>query len=481
VKVDRFIALEIDEEYIRMGIFSRAASGQLSLLDRGFLPIESDSAVPMAREARVATALKQLLDEKKPSAQQAVISISGKSIFFRAVKLPPVAPDKLELTIAHEAVQNIPFPIDEVIWDSHTVNTSESEPDVILVAAKADLVEGLVHAVSATGLSVMRVDAAPVALANAVRHICSDTAVPLLLVDVGAGSSNVVFLDGARTFFRTLSVNAAQEDGLFKEIERSIAFYRSQPEVGDPEQILLTGSTVDADKLQSCIRLPVSVLDLQPLVRTIDADSNGLAVLAGSAMGTPSESSISVDLMPESVKREKSRLRRQPWWLACAGVIMLILAVWIIGSSRMTGLVSAENSAVSEHIRVLEKIESQLKPLELAISELEMRADAYQGAIEQRTFWLEALSEIRSRLPEGMFLLSSESLHESGALRGLRIEVLSYLDKEPEGADVVKRLRDSLRERDRFSTKTKVFSRPSKRQFVRQFILDVYFEEDLLK
>ena len=160
---------------------------------------------------------------------------------------------------------------------------------------------------------------------------------------------------------------------------------------------------------------------------------------------------------------------------------MLILAVWIIGSSRMTGLVSAENSAVSEHIRVLEKIESQLKPLELAISELEMRADAYQGAIEQRTFWLEALSEIRSRLPEGMFLLSSESLHESGALRGLRIEVLSYLDKEPEGADVVKRLRDSLRERDRFSTKTKVFSRPSKRQFVRQFILDVYFEEDLLK
>ncbi len=85
--------------------------------------------------------------------------------------------------------------------------------------------------------------------------------------------------------------------------------------------------------------------------------------------------------------------------------------------------------------------------------------------------------ELESQLPEGMFLLESEPLRNGDARVGMRVTVLSYLDKEPKGEDAVVILRDSLRQSEYFSDETKVFKRPTKRLFARRFVLDLYFAE----
>ncbi len=479
MKADKFIALEIDEEMIRMGIFALDDSGELELLDQGYATIEPDKSVTMAHEARVATALKRLLADKNPQTRQTILTIGGKSIFSRVVKLPPVAPDKIAVTIRHEAVQNIPFPIDDVVWDSHIENPSVSEPDVMLVAVKSDLVGGLVHAVVANGLSVIRVDVAPVALANAVRHIHPGPSESRLLIDIGSASSQAVFIDGDRTYFRTLAVKAEDKEGLAREIGRSIAFYQGQSAGRSLSQIFLTGQGAESYAKGDHFGMPSVELDLRPVVKDIGVDSNDFAVLVGSAVTSYSDVAILIDLIPQSAKAERSLSQKRPWWLACAVLVILILAVWIAGLSQMSAMAGKELGAVSERVQTLSKVESQLVPLESSIAKLEMRTAVYQNVVEQRTLWLEALREIQRCLPSGMFLISSNPLNEQGMVRGLRVEVVSYLDKEPAGEDVVKLLRDSLRESSLFSAETKVFSRPSKRQFVRQFVLDIYFEEVL--
>jgi hypothetical protein len=81
-------------------------------------------------------------------------------------------------------------------------------------------------------------------------------------------------------------------------------------------------------------------------------------------------------------------------------------------------------------------------------------------------------------MPEGMFLLESESFQRQN-VEGLRVTVVSYLDREPAGEDAVLQLRDSLRSSRYFSDETSVFKRPTKGLFARQFMLDIIFTEPM--
>ena len=99
----------------------------------------------------------------------------GQSVFARFVKLPAVEEEKIERIIAFEAQQNVPFPIDEVVWDYQLVGAGTDEQiQVVLVAIKADLLEEINAAVESTGLRTTIVDVATMALYNAFRYNYSD-------------------------------------------------------------------------------------------------------------------------------------------------------------------------------------------------------------------------------------------------------------------------------------------------------------------
>lgn len=475
MKANKTIALDIGTDEIRMGVFARHGAGQLELVDLGHTSIESDPTVEMAREAVVATALKRLLDQRKPATRKAIISIEGQAVFSRLVKLPPVGADKLHQTIRHEAVQNIPFPIDEVVWDAHIVDPGASEPEVLLVAAKADLVNGLVHAVSANGLVVERVDVAPAALANAVRYVRPNDTEPCLLVDAGKASTNLVFLDGPRTFFRALPVSGSMGARLVQEIERSIAFYRSQQAGNAPQRILLAGGLGDLDEAESRLGIKVEAFDpLQGVQQSVVvALGDRASILAGMAMG----GNLAINLVPAALEKERSFRRKQPLLVASAVAAILLVVVWLAGIRQTTGLIRYETREVLDRVKALEKAEGQLRPIESRIAELEAEASAYRQSVAARTRWIENLLEIRRRLADGMFLQESEPIRRDGRLVGSRITVVSYLDKEQEGADPVIQLRDRLRASPRFGAETRIFKRPTKRLFARQFILEVVFTE----
>src|SRR5436853_7748210 len=69
-------------------------------------------------------------------------AVPSQSVFARFVKLPALDATKIDKIIAFEAQQNVPFPIDDVVWDYQLVGGGLGEQiQVVIVAIKRDLLD----------------------------------------------------------------------------------------------------------------------------------------------------------------------------------------------------------------------------------------------------------------------------------------------------------------------------------------------------
>jgi len=161
------------------------------------------------RSQFIITTIHDLIRESgcKPGPVQ--VCISGHSVFSRFVKLPPVEPEKVYQIIQYEAQQNVPFPLEEVVWDYQILGTLPSgELEVLLVAIKSDVVESLFRSAEGVGLRLELVDVSPAALCNAFRYNYGDLEGCSMLLDIGAKTSNVLFFDKGKVFSRCINIGA---------------------------------------------------------------------------------------------------------------------------------------------------------------------------------------------------------------------------------------------------------------------------------
>src|SRR5690242_809147 len=79
--------------------------------------IEHESVLSNAgdnREAIMLAALKTFVDKHPMKGGAASVGVSGQSSFARFIKLPPVEEKKIPEIVRFEAIQQIPFPLDDV-------------------------------------------------------------------------------------------------------------------------------------------------------------------------------------------------------------------------------------------------------------------------------------------------------------------------------------------------------------------------------
>src|SRR5216117_335212 len=68
-------------------------------------------------------ALEKFLSRNSLKGDSVAISVPGQSGLARFVKLPPVEEKKIPDIVRFEAKQQIPFPVEEVVWDFQKLNT----------------------------------------------------------------------------------------------------------------------------------------------------------------------------------------------------------------------------------------------------------------------------------------------------------------------------------------------------------------------
>src|SRR5277367_3831474 len=139
-----FLAVDFGAGSLKLAEFELNETGGLRLRQYGFKSLGSEGAQESAREAVVQKALGELLTSKGIKAKSVNVCAPGFHVFSKFVKLPPVDPGKVTQIIQYEAQQNVPFPLDEVVWDYQILGTSAtSELEVLLVAVKSEIIEGL--------------------------------------------------------------------------------------------------------------------------------------------------------------------------------------------------------------------------------------------------------------------------------------------------------------------------------------------------
>src|SRR3984893_1386235 len=202
----RIITLNLGSQTIKLGEFQVQPRGGLIL--RAYRLRESliDPANDRLDQAEL-TALRESVDELQIRGGAVNYAVSAQSVFARFVRLPSIDQEKIDRIITFEAQQNVPFPIDEVVWDYQLIGGgAEEQIQVVLVAIKADLLEEINSAIESTALRTAIVDVATMSLYNAFRYSYSDLSGCSLLADIGARTTNLLFIEPAKIFSRSVPI-----------------------------------------------------------------------------------------------------------------------------------------------------------------------------------------------------------------------------------------------------------------------------------
>ncbi len=177
------------------------------------------------RQPQIPMVLHEMVSELKLKPSDVNYSITGQSVFMRFVDLPQIDEQKIQRIISFEAQQNVPLPIDEVVWDYQLIGERPNgQIQVMLVAIKADLLGKVNSAIEETGLKTSIVDVAPMARYNAFRYNYSDLTGCSLLVNVGAHTTNSLFIERETFFSRTIPIGGGSiTAAIAKEFGESFA------------------------------------------------------------------------------------------------------------------------------------------------------------------------------------------------------------------------------------------------------------------
>src|SRR2546423_11434780 len=111
--------LNLGSQSIELAQFHTQPQGGLIL--SGY---QSRELVPSSEEMRavqIVAALREMMGDLRIRGGNVIYTIAEEMVFSRFVRLPAIEEEKIERIIFFEAQQNVPFPIDEVVWDYQIV------------------------------------------------------------------------------------------------------------------------------------------------------------------------------------------------------------------------------------------------------------------------------------------------------------------------------------------------------------------------
>ncbi len=211
----QLVGLDIGSSYVKVVELKNGGKGKRhQLLNVGIEPVPSQSIVEggIMDSFAVSEAIRNLFERLGVKNTKVAIAVSGNGVIIKKITLPKMSMEELSDQIRFEAEQYIPFEIDEVNIDYEVVDSSEEDQmDVVLVAAKKDVISDYTSVVVQAGLEPVVVDVAAFALQNAYEYNYNiDQDLITALVNIGASSTNINILLGNKSlFWRDLSVGGS--------------------------------------------------------------------------------------------------------------------------------------------------------------------------------------------------------------------------------------------------------------------------------
>jgi len=211
------VGLDIGSRTIKAGEIAATHKG-MSLKRFGMI----DIAPGMIEEGTVkdcqgaSQAIRKLFKDNHFKNKNVAISIGGTSVIVKKIVMSAMSEDQVQETIQFEAEQYIPFDIAEVNLDFEIIGPNEhnsNQMDVLLVAAKQEIIDGFVNLVQMADLIPCVVDVDAFALQNIFEFNYDVTEENIALIDIGFSKTSLNILKGKTSvFMRDVSLGCGQID-----------------------------------------------------------------------------------------------------------------------------------------------------------------------------------------------------------------------------------------------------------------------------
>jgi type IV pilus assembly protein PilM len=226
-KKNQLVGLDIGSHAIKLVEIEDTKKGRI-LKNFGIIGLPQDAIVEGAIKEMeiVSSAIKTLYKNMKIKNKNVVTSISGYSVIVKKISIQKRGEAELDASIQDEAEQYIPFDINDVNLDYEILTLPGEEEaekkgegdkgdkslmDVMLVAAKKDIVEDYVSLLHLTGLSPAILDVDAFALQNAFELSAENISGCYALVNVGAEELGInAIKNGVSIFTRDSSYGGYQ-------------------------------------------------------------------------------------------------------------------------------------------------------------------------------------------------------------------------------------------------------------------------------
>jgi len=260
------------------------------------------------------------------------LGVAGPDVIIKQISLPLLDDHEVAPALRFEARKHLPFDPQSMTIDYQVLGRypGEKRLDLLLAAVSNERLQRLQAPLRALGMEADIVDAAPLALANALAEEHPNPREAQILLDIGHTSSHLsVCQKGEPYFTRRLdfggrsithsiatatqvpfdeaeewklaagsdepgfrvewtsaemrAVSESLREDLVDELLRSLAFYRTIGQLAEPLRLWISGGTARlpgiAIRLADLLGMPVEVFN--PLEDLIGADSDGVPRTAG--------------------------------------------------------------------------------------------------------------------------------------------------------------------------------------------------------
>src|SRR5487761_1952629 len=500
LNIKSFLTVDFGAGSLKLAEFETNEAGGLSLKSFVIKPLGLEGSADATREAVILKTLQDTLAEKGIKGKNVNVCAPGFHVFSKFVKLPPVDATKVTQIIQYEAQQNVPSPLAEVVWDYQILGSAPGgELEVLLVAVKSDVVEGLFRVAAQAKLKLNLCDASPAALCNAFRYNYGDLEECAMLLDIGAKTSNLLFFEKGKVFSRSINLgaNAITQDfaneaklkfddaekikiaegfvslgGAYEEpenpnqaaiakiarqfmtklhiqVNQTMQFYRGQQGGSAPQRLFLSGGAsimpytaqFFAEKLNIPVEYfnPLRNIQIDPAVNLEELArvAHSLGEVVGLGLRNLAHCPVEMNLMPDSTLRWQAFNEKKPYFITT--VFSLVLVAFAVGFlyEKLAQSKEAEIKDLEPKVQVIQAKYDAFKRVYSKLQATQKEADQITTWMQQRYYWGDVLVQLRDVLIRSEEDIKKKlSEKKTGVEAGIWIEQMTTLpDLQTAGGD----------------------------------------------
>ncbi len=297
----RSVGLEFDTGSLRaVEMVGNAAASKLANLGSITLPKEAVKEGLILQPKVVGSALKELWSKAGLKERNVLLGVFNQGVLVRYITIPKVSPDKIKNAINFQAEEQLPISLSSVVLDyivlGETEGTGEGpvQLEILLVAARRDMLDIFLEALSIANLEALDIDVASIAM----MHLLPQKALSMTVavVNVANGLNSILIMANGKPYLSRLGmakINDLAEglgcpledvfsssvinyekptqlldnwiNNLASEVRSSINYYQDQTQMSRVEGVLLSGRGAFLNglsaQLESYLNIPVRLFN----------------------------------------------------------------------------------------------------------------------------------------------------------------------------------------------------------------------------